>query len=113
MDDIALCTFLHSLKSIYVASKVILAGKKETVSSAIQKAERFRTELLRRGVLLVPVIWGEGREPQIEKKGFGAPTTAAAAALPSIGVSKINLFLFCPFVQGYVLSFAVVLFMFQ
>ncbi|KGN52798.1 protein LOW PSII ACCUMULATION 1, chloroplastic [Cucumis sativus] len=64
---------------------VILAGKKETVSSAIQKAERFRTELLRRGVLLVPVIWGEGREPQIEKKGFGAPTTAAAAALPSIG----------------------------
>ncbi|KAA0044367.1 hypothetical protein IC582_017511 [Cucumis melo] len=63
---------------------VILAGKKETVSSAIQKAERFRTELLRRGVLLVPVIWGEGREPQIEKKGFGAPA-AAATALPSIG----------------------------
>ncbi|XP_038905239.1 protein LOW PSII ACCUMULATION 1, chloroplastic [Benincasa hispida] len=63
---------------------VILAGKKETVSSAIQKAERFRTELLRRGVLLVPVIWGEGREPQIEKKGFGAPATPAAA-LPSIG----------------------------
>ncbi|KAK8711529.1 hypothetical protein V6N13_146810 [Hibiscus sabdariffa] len=64
---------------------VILAGKKETVSSAIQKAERFRTELLRRGVLLVPVIWGEGRAPQVEKKGFGVSTKAAAAALPSIG----------------------------
>ncbi|XP_022143430.1 protein LOW PSII ACCUMULATION 1, chloroplastic isoform X2 [Momordica charantia] len=63
---------------------VILAGKKETVSSAIQKAERFRTELLRRGVLLVPVVWGEGREPQIEKRGFGAPTNATAV-LPSIG----------------------------
>uniref|UniRef100_A0A0A0K9K1 Uncharacterized protein n=1 Tax=Cucumis sativus TaxID=3659 RepID=A0A0A0K9K1_CUCSA len=72
------------LKSIYVASnKFILAGEKETVSSAIQKAKRFRsTELLRRGVLLVPVIWGEGREPQIEKKGFGASTTIATT-MPS------------------------------
>ncbi|XP_059625694.1 protein LOW PSII ACCUMULATION 1, chloroplastic [Cornus florida] len=63
---------------------VILAGQKETVSLAIQKAERFRTELLRRGVLLVPVIWGEGRAPQMEKKGFGS-SPKAAAALPSIG----------------------------
>ncbi|KAE8699615.1 Protein LOW PSII ACCUMULATION 1 [Hibiscus syriacus] len=38
-----------------------------------------------RGVLLVPVIWGEGRAPQVEKKGFGVSTKAAAAALPSIG----------------------------
>ncbi|GAV73856.1 DUF3493 domain-containing protein/TPR_11 domain-containing protein [Cephalotus follicularis] len=63
---------------------VILAGKKETVSLAMQQAERFRTELLRRGVLLVPVIWGEGRGPKIEKKGFGVPRKAAAV-LPSIG----------------------------
>ncbi|KAK6260217.1 hypothetical protein SCA6_014691 [Theobroma cacao] len=63
---------------------VILAGKKETVSLAVQKAERFRTELLRRGVLVVPVIWGEGRTPQVEKKGFGA-SPKAAVALPSIG----------------------------
>ncbi|XP_062143340.1 protein LOW PSII ACCUMULATION 1, chloroplastic isoform X2 [Alnus glutinosa] len=63
---------------------VILAGKKETVSLAMQKAERFRTDLLRRGVLLVPVIWGQGKEPQIEKKGFGIQPKAAAA-LPSIG----------------------------
>ncbi|KAJ7972941.1 protein LOW PSII ACCUMULATION 1, chloroplastic [Quillaja saponaria] len=63
---------------------VILAGRKETVSFAIQKAERFRTELLRRGVLLVPVIWGEGRTTKIEKKGFGL-TPKAASALPSIG----------------------------
>ncbi|XP_057964987.1 protein LOW PSII ACCUMULATION 1, chloroplastic [Malania oleifera] len=63
---------------------VILAGKKETVSSAIEEAERFRTELLRRGVLLIPVIWGKDRAAQIEKKGFGLPPKAAAA-LPSIG----------------------------
>ncbi|XVF72593.1 hypothetical protein PTKIN_Ptkin12aG0133500 [Pterospermum kingtungense] len=63
---------------------VILAGKKESISLAVQKAERFRTELLRRGVLLVPVIWGEARTPQVEKKGFGV-SRKAAAALPSIG----------------------------
>lgn len=51
----------------------------------MQQAERFRTELLRRGVLLVPVIWGEGRAPQVEKKGFGT-SQKAAASLPSIGV---------------------------
>ncbi|KAI8574723.1 hypothetical protein RHMOL_Rhmol01G0376400 [Rhododendron molle] len=63
---------------------VILAGKKETVSLAIQKAERFRTELLRRGVLLVPVIWGQAKAPQITKKGFGN-RSKAAPSLPSIG----------------------------
>lgn len=63
---------------------VILAGKKETVSLAMQRADRFRTDLLRRGVLLVPVIWGEGRETKIEKKGFGLQPKAAEA-LPSIG----------------------------
>lgn len=63
---------------------VILAGNKETVSSSMQQAARFRTDLLKRGVLLVPVIWGEVRAPQIEKKGFGIPSKAAAA-LPSIG----------------------------
>ncbi|CAN0888979.1 Protein LOW PSII ACCUMULATION 1, chloroplastic [Linum grandiflorum] len=60
------------------------AGKKETVNLAMQKAERFRTELLRRGVLLVPVIWDESRRAEIEKKGFGT-SRKAAAALPSIG----------------------------
>ncbi|MCD7456635.1 Protein LOW PSII ACCUMULATION 1, chloroplastic [Datura stramonium] len=63
---------------------VILAGKKETVSLAMRNAERFRTELLKRGVLLVPVIWGEGRETKIEKKGFGL-SQKAVASLPSIG----------------------------
>ncbi|KAI8574713.1 hypothetical protein RHMOL_Rhmol01G0375800 [Rhododendron molle] len=57
----------------------------ETVSLAIQKAERFRTELLRRGVLLAPVIWGQAKAPQITKKGFGN-RSKAAPSLPSIGV---------------------------
>ena len=51
----------------------------------MQKAERFRTELLRRGVLLVPVIWGEGDASPVLKKGFGV-SGKAVASLPSIGV---------------------------
>lgn len=74
-----------------------MAGNKETVASAMRKAERFRTDLVKRGVILVPVIWGEGREPQMERKGFGL-SSKAAASLPSIGVSNhINTTrIFCP-----------------
>ncbi|XP_051118822.1 protein LOW PSII ACCUMULATION 1, chloroplastic [Andrographis paniculata] len=66
------------------ARPVILAGNKETVSAAMRKAERFRTELVKRGVILVPIVWGEGREKQAEKKGFGL-SSKATASLPSIG----------------------------
>jgi len=55
------------------------------VTLALRSAERFRTDLLRRGVLLVPIIWGGGRETKIKKKGFGRQPKAAEA-LPSIGV---------------------------
>ncbi|XP_074564093.1 protein LOW PSII ACCUMULATION 1, chloroplastic [Curcuma longa] len=63
---------------------VILAGKKETVSRAMEKAERFRTELLKRGVLLIPVVWGDYSKRIVEKKGFGVPAKSASS-LPSIG----------------------------
>ncbi|XP_020594876.1 protein LOW PSII ACCUMULATION 1, chloroplastic isoform X2 [Phalaenopsis equestris] len=66
------------------ARPVILAGDKETVSRAIQKAEGFRTELVKRGVLLIPVIWGAYKMVPVEKKGFGLPLKAAIS-LPSIG----------------------------
>lgn len=51
----------------------------------MQKAERFRTDLARRGVILVPVIWGESKTPQAEKKGFGRSSKATPPSLPSIG----------------------------
>lgn len=63
---------------------VILAGKKETVTRAIDKAERFRTELLKRGVLIIPVYWGSGKQLPNKIKGFGIPTKASTS-LPSIG----------------------------
>ncbi|PKA52718.1 hypothetical protein AXF42_Ash001699 [Apostasia shenzhenica] len=66
------------------ARPVILAGDKDTVARAMQKAEQFRTELVKRGVLLIPVIWGIYNKDPVERKGFGPPSKAATA-LPSIG----------------------------
>ncbi|XP_078439772.1 tetratricopeptide repeat (TPR)-containing protein [Wolffia australiana] len=66
------------------ARPIILAGKKESVARSMDKAERFRSELLLRGVLLVPIILGEGQRNPIEKKGFGAPSKASTP-FPSIG----------------------------
>ncbi|MCO5587219.1 hypothetical protein L7F22_041166 [Adiantum nelumboides] len=52
---------------------IILAGNKDAVTRAVQRAERFRTELLKRGVLLVPLIWSITKEEVFgkKKKGFG------------------------------------------
>ncbi|CAN6468348.1 unnamed protein product [Victoria cruziana] len=66
------------------ARPVILAGDKETVNRAVEKAERFRTELLRRGVILIPVIWGSDKREPVERKGFGGPANASIS-LPSVG----------------------------
>lgn len=49
----------------------------------MQRAERYRTELLKRGVLLIPVIFGASLKVQGKPKGFG--TTRSAASAPSIG----------------------------
>lgn len=73
------------------------------MSQAMQRAERFRTELLKRGVLLVPVIWGEGRETKIEKKGFGLQPKAAES-LPSIGV-RLDITMYLIYVLLFIQSF--------
>ncbi|BBM99549.1 hypothetical protein MPTK1_1g21960 [Marchantia polymorpha subsp. ruderalis] len=61
---------------------VIIAGSKETVAKAVQKAARYRDDLLKRGVLVVPIVWGGDKEdPMLKKRGFGAvqkPTTSNA-----------------------------------
>lgn len=52
---------------------IILAGNKDAVTRAVQRAERFRTELLKRGALLVPLIWSNTKEESVKKKkGFGS-----------------------------------------
>ena len=64
--------------------QVILAGSKASVTRAMQRAERYRTELLKRGVLLIPVIFGASQKDQTKPRGFG--TRRAAASAPSVGV---------------------------
>jgi hypothetical protein len=49
----------------------------------MQRAERYRTELLKRGVLLIPVIFGASQKAQSKPRGFGSSRSAASA--PSVG----------------------------
>ncbi|CAO2208148.1 unnamed protein product [Urochloa humidicola] len=66
-----------------ITRPVILAGSKESVTRAMQRAERYRTELLKRGVLLIPVIFGASQKDQAKPRGFGA--RRAAASVPLVG----------------------------
>lgn len=66
-----------------ITRPMILAGSKASVTRALQRAERYRTELLKRGVLLIPVIFGASQKDQTKPRGFGA--RRAAASVPSVG----------------------------
>ncbi|KAG8052308.1 hypothetical protein GUJ93_ZPchr0001g32513 [Zizania palustris] len=66
-----------------ITRPVILAGSKESITRAMQRAERYRTELLKRGVLLIPVIFGASQKAQSKPRGFG--TSRSAASVPSVG----------------------------
>lgn len=50
---------------------MILAGSKASVTRALQRAERYRTELLKRGVLLIPVIFGASQKDQTKPGVLG------------------------------------------
>ncbi|KAJ3669528.1 hypothetical protein LUZ60_011478 [Juncus effusus] len=52
------------------ARPVILAGTKGVVTTAMKKAERFRNELVKRGVILVPVIFGSYRKISFSKNDY-------------------------------------------
>lgn len=62
---------------------VILAGKKETVTRAIQRAEKYRSDLIKRGVLLVPLIWSSTKEEITKKRGFGTSGKAVPLSTPA------------------------------
>ncbi|XP_057870151.2 protein LOW PSII ACCUMULATION 1, chloroplastic isoform X2 [Cryptomeria japonica] len=67
------------------ARPVILAGTKDAVNRAVQRAEKFRIELIERGVLIVPLVWRNERENPIRKKGFGGRRKLATANSSSAG----------------------------
>jgi hypothetical protein len=53
----------------------------------MQRAERYQTDLLKRGVLVIPVIFGASQKTQTKPKGFG--NTRPAASVPSVGVRQV------------------------
>ncbi|EFJ05959.1 hypothetical protein SELMODRAFT_162731 [Selaginella moellendorffii] len=70
-----------------ITRPVILAGTKESIKGALEKAERYRKDLLQRGVLLIPVEWRKKDETP-KKKGFGRSVKAPAAGSGSDDFQK-------------------------
>jgi hypothetical protein len=67
--------------------QVIVAGSKEVVAKVLRQADKYREELLKRGVLLVPLVWTGTNETPFKKKGFGGSQKPATTPIP-IGVSS-------------------------
>lgn len=61
---------------------VIVAGSKEVVAKALRQADKYREELLKRGVLLVPLVWTGTNEAPFKKKGFGGSQKPATTPIP-------------------------------
>lgn len=69
-----------------------MAGKKRSVSAALKSAERYRKELVERGVILVPLIFGSYKDLIFSKKED--PRPAPATPIASAGVcsnKRINI----------------------
>jgi hypothetical protein len=62
--------------------QVIVAGSKEVVAKALRQADKYREELLKRGVLLVPLVWTGTNEAPFKKKGFGGSQKPATTPIP-------------------------------
>lgn len=51
---------------------VIIAGTAENVEKSMRAAEKYREDLLKRGVLLIPLVWNASKTTKPKKKlGFG------------------------------------------
>lgn len=72
--------------SVLVFVQVIVAGSKEVVDKAMQRAERFREDLVARGVLLIPLVWKSGKEEFATKKGFGGQRKPAVTPVSGLVV---------------------------
>ncbi|KAL3701975.1 hypothetical protein R1sor_019997 [Riccia sorocarpa] len=65
---------------------VIVAGSKEAVAKTMQRAARFRDDLLKRGVLVIPIVWGSGQEdPNAKKRGFGSSQKQSTSTVIPVG----------------------------
>ncbi|CAM6090303.1 unnamed protein product [Calypogeia fissa] len=62
---------------------VIVAGKKEAVTKAMQQAQRCREDLLKRGVLVIPIVWSSEKVEPIKKRGFGSSEKPSPPSSPA------------------------------
>ncbi|KAL2649640.1 hypothetical protein R1flu_017768 [Riccia fluitans] len=70
---------------------IIVAGSKEAVAKTMQRAARFREDLLKRGVLVIPIVWGSGNEDPIAKKrGFGSAQKQTTSTVIPVGQDEFE-----------------------
>lgn len=65
--------------------QLILVGDSASLERTLKKAEKYRTELLARGILICPLAWGAGAEQMARKpKGFAPLPKKAKKANPTM-----------------------------
>lgn len=62
---------------------LIVAGKKESVTKAMQQAQRCREDLLKRGVLVIPIVWSSQTVEAVKKRGFGSSEKPSLQSPPT------------------------------
>jgi hypothetical protein len=62
---------------------VIVAGKKEAVTKAMQQAQRCREDLIKRGVVVIHIVWSSDSVAPVKKRGFGGVEKASTQASPT------------------------------
>jgi hypothetical protein len=70
--------------------QVIVAGKTDAVTKAMQQAQRFREDLIKRGVVVIPIVWSSDSVAPVKKRGFGGVEKPPALASPTAGVSSLS-----------------------
>jgi hypothetical protein len=64
--------------------QIILVGDQTSLERTLKKAEKYRNELLARGLLLCPLAWGAGVQQLARKpKGF-APAPKKKTPSPTL-----------------------------
>lgn len=71
--------------------QVILAGTAENVEKSIRAAEKYREDLLKRGVLLIPLVWNANKATKPKKKlGFGSNPPLVCASDRSMFMHRLS-----------------------
>lgn len=69
--------------------QVIIAGTAENVERSIRASQKYREDLLKRGVLIIPLVWSKNNPTKPKKKlGFGVRPPVVRPSATSVMTSR-------------------------